>query len=253
MPVDDPSRIRALVPALVDALRGFCRTHHVSNDELHTALDFLVRVGSAGEMILLSDVLWLSILVDEQTHAAGEGEAQSNVAGPLHRAGAPLRTVLSHGPDDGEPFEVTVETVDCASGAPLAGVEIDVWQPAKNGRYDCDDPAQPEWNLRGRARTGGDGRVTFRTVFPGAYEVPKDGPVGELLRALGRPAFRPAHVHLKLAREGYRPLTTIAYFAGDPHLASDVIRSVKASQVNDIRRDGGRAFAALRYPLAAVR
>jgi len=251
--MDDPSRIRALLPALVDTLRTFCRTHHLRNDELHTTLDFLVRVGRAGEMILLSDVLWLSILVDEQTHAAAEGEAQSNVAGPLYRAGAPFRTVLSHGLDDGEPFEVTVETVDCSRGTAIAGVEVDLWQPATNGRYDCDDPAQPEWNLRGRAHTGTDGRVTFHTVFPGAYEVPKDGPVGELLRALGRPAFRPAHIHLKLTREGYRPLTTIAYFGGDPHLASDVIRSVKPSQVNDVRRDGGRAFAALRYPLAAVR
>jgi hydroxyquinol 1,2-dioxygenase len=250
--MDDPSRIRALVPALADTLRTFCRSHEVRNEELHTALDFLVRVGRADEMILLSDVLWLSILVDEQTHAAGPGEAQSNVAGPLHRVGAPLRTDLSHGPDDGEPFEVTIETVDCANGAPLAAVEVDLWQPARNGRYDCDDPAQPEWNLRGRAHTGTDGRVTFHTVFPGAYEVPKDGPVGELLRALGRPAFRPAHVHVKLARAGYKPLTTIAYFAGDTHLASDVIRSVKPSQVNDVRREGGRAFAALRYPLAAV-
>jgi catechol 1,2-dioxygenase len=251
--MDSTTRVRDLVPALMSTLHAFCRSHAVTNDELHAALDFLVRVGRADEMILLSDVLWLSVLVDAQTHAPAPGEAESNVLGPFYRPGAPVRTELSHGADDGEPFELTIETVDNATGAPIAGTEIDIWQTARNGKYDFQDPDQPEWNLRGRARTGANGHVTFRTVFPGAYEIPKDGPVGALLGMLGRGVARPAHLHLLVTHERYRPLTTLAYFTGDPLLDSDVIRSVKPSQVHEARREGGRAHAALRYRLAPRR
>jgi len=244
--------VATLVPALMETLHGFCRTHRVQNDELYAALGFLGRTAAADEMILLSDVLWVSVLVDELTHGASGGEAESNVPGPLYRPGAPLRTRLCRGPEDGEPFHVTVEAVDATTQSPLGGVEVDVWQPDGRGKYDVQDPTQPPGNLRGRANTGADGRVAFDTVYPGAYEVPKDGPVGELLKALGRPAFRPAHIHFKLSCAGYKPVTTIAYFADDPHLRTDVIRSVKPSQVNPVARDGGRLSAELRFPLRAL-
>src|SRR6266496_1668582 len=110
------SRVRELVPAFMTALRTLCRDHHIVNDELYAALDFLTRVGRADEMVLLSDVLWLSVLIDSQTNAGGIGVAESNVRGPFHRDGAPVRTELSHGPADGEPFVVTIETLDAVTG-----------------------------------------------------------------------------------------------------------------------------------------
>jgi len=58
--------------------------------------------------------------------------------------------------------------------------------------------------------------------------------------ALGRHAFRPAHLHVKATAAGYRPLTTMVYFEGDPWLGSDAIGGVKDSLVVPIKRQDGR-------------
>jgi len=47
-----------------------------------------------------------------------------------------------------------------------------------------------------------DGRFWFRTVLPSFYPIPTDGPVGELLIATGRHAFRPAHIHFIVEAPG---------------------------------------------------
>src|SRR5262249_54830556 len=65
------------------------------------------------------------------------------------------------------------------------------------------------------------------TVVPAPYEIPKDGPTGTLLNALGRQFFRPAHLHLKLRHPGYQPITSQLYFEGDRYLASDVANAVR--------------------------
>src|SRR5436190_241062 len=97
-------------------------------------------------------------------------------------------------------------------------------------------PASGEFRLRGRLAAGRDGAYEFRTVVPPPYEIPKDGPVGELLRALGRHAFRPAHLHLKVDPPGYRPLTTMVFFEGGEYLDSDAIGAVKRSLVTKLER-----------------
>ena len=90
--------------------------------------------------------------------------------------------------------------------------------------------------------TDTDGRYAFRTVVPPPYEIPKDGAVGALLRQLGRHAYRPAHLHLKVTADGYTPLTTMVYFADDPYLDSDTIGAVKDPLVlrSDRRDDAER-------------
>ncbi len=55
--------------------------------------------------------------------------------------------------------------------------------------------------------TEGDGQYSFRTLKPGWYQ------------ALG--AYRPAHVHFKVWKEGVELLTTQMYFLGDPFLKAD--------------------------------
>jgi catechol 1,2-dioxygenase len=88
---------------------------------------------------------------------------------------------------------------------------------------------QPDFNLRGVYRTGPDGVYWFRGVKPKFYPIPDDGPVGQLLRALGRHPYRPAHLHYMIEAEGYDPLITHIFDPDDPYIASDAVFGVKES------------------------
>lgn len=58
--------------------------------------------------------------------------------------------------------------------------------------------------------------------------------MGDLLKAAGRPPMRPAHLHFKVAAEGYRTLITHIFLAGDQYLANDAVFGVKESLIVDI-------------------
>ena len=64
------------------------------------------------------------------------------------------------------------------------------------GLYEQQDPKQKEHNLRGKFRTGEDGRYGYYCLRPTPYPVPDDGPAGELLGLMDRHPYRPAHIHI---------------------------------------------------------
>jgi protocatechuate 3,4-dioxygenase beta subunit len=84
--------------------------------------------------------------------------------------------------------------------------------------------------------TDANGAFRFRAVLPVSYSIPGDGPVGAMLSALGRHTMRPAHLHFKLDVEGFVPLTTAIYVAGDPYLHGDAVFGVKPSLIGDFVR-----------------
>lgn len=86
--------------------------------------------------------------------------------------------------------------VDSATGAPVEGVMIDVWEASTNGLYEQQDPGQEDCNLRGRFKTDGNGEYAFYCLKPTPYPVPSDGPAGKILQMLDRHPMRPAHIHL---------------------------------------------------------
>jgi protocatechuate 3,4-dioxygenase beta subunit len=88
-------------------------------------------------------------------------------------------------------------------------------------------------NLRGKFRTDSEGRYSFVGIKPVSYAIPDDGPVGQLLRALGRHPFRPAHIHLLISADGFVPVTTHLFVKGDPYLDSDAVFGTKNSLVVD--------------------
>ena len=149
----------------------------------------------------------------------------------------------------GEPLLVHGRVLD-EGGKPVAGAQLDFWQAAVNGKYWQQDPAQDPHNLRFRMTTGDDGVYAFTTVQPAPYSVPYDGPVGDLLRAGGRHAWRPAHFHFIVGAAGFRPLTTEVFFAGDPYLDGDAIFGVRESLVVTVAPNTDAALAK-RYNLAA--
>lgn len=135
--------------------------------------------------------------------------------------------------------------VRSSGGTPLPGATIDVWQANADGFYDVQQPGvQPDRNLRGLFTTDDEGRFWFRTIVPSDYPIPDDGPVGRLLAATGRHAYRPAHVHFIVAADGHRPVTTHAFVADSPYLDSDVVFGVKQSLVREFTEVDDAARAA---------
>jgi protocatechuate 3,4-dioxygenase beta subunit len=200
------------------------------------------------EFILLSDVLGVSMLVDALGHRDHAGATDTTVLGPFyvgeHRPmanGADLAAGLA-----GDPLEVDLIVRDVATGAPIAGATLDVWQADADGLYDSQKPGYTldTPSLRGRFTTDAVGRSWFRTITPCSYPIPTDGPVGELLAAARRLPMRPAHIHFLITAPGKQPLVTHVFVAGDRHLASDAVFGVKPSLVAPI--EAGRlvyAFA----------
>jgi catechol 1,2-dioxygenase len=229
----DP-RLRQVMEVIVRHLHAAVKEIEPTQDEWMKAILFLTETGHTcndwrQEFILLSDTLGVSMLVDAINNRKPSGASPSTVLGPFHVTGAPE---LPMGADickdgKGEPMRVSGRILDTA-GRPVAGARIDVWQANDEGLYDVQQKGiQPDFNLRGVFRTGADGRYWFRGVKPKYYPIPDDGPVGKLLRALGRHPYRPAHLHYIVEAEGFAPLVTHIFDPDDPYIDSDAVFGVK--------------------------
>ncbi|GAB2852624.1 hydroxyquinol 1,2-dioxygenase [Streptomyces deserti] len=235
----DP-RLRELLTALVRHLHAFARETRLTREEWERAIGFLTETGQActdtrQEFILLSDVLGLSMLIEELQGEAAPGATESTVLGPFHMTESPVRDLgasidLVGG---GEPCVVDGRVLS-DDGAPLPGAVVDVWQANGEGFYDVQQPrVQPPGNGRGLFTADAEGRFWFRTCVPSPYPIPVDGPVGTLLKATGRHPYRPAHIHFIVSAEGHLPVTTHVFVAGGEYLDSDAVFAVRESLVQD--------------------
>lgn len=233
------TRLTLIVDDLESLLLGFLRKHRITHDEYRLATQLLIDTVKAGEASLLYDVF----LEAEATAIGSEGCSGTPEAleGPFYLAGAPLLaapfSLPQRADEAGDPllFHGRVLGTD---GRPLAQAELDVWQADAQGVYSNIHPGVPAWNLRGRLFTDAQGRFELRSIVPPPYEIPKDGPTGQLLRGIGRHFFRPAHLHVKLRHAGHAELTTQLYFEGDPYLASDVAKGVRDGLVLPLEKTG---------------
>jgi hydroxyquinol 1,2-dioxygenase len=229
-------RLRLLLQRLVRHLHDFAVEVQLTEEEWAAAVAFLTAAGQTcsperQELILLSDVLGLSMLVDRVHHDAPGQVTESTVLGPFYVPGSPTRPMgasVVEQEGSGDPTLVS-GTVRDEAGAPVDGAVIDVWQNASNRKYAVQDVSQPAGNLRGRFRTGADGRFWFWSVRPTDYPIPDDGPVGRLLRASGRHPWRPAHLHLIVTAPGRRGVATHFFDDRSPYLGSDAVFGVKPS------------------------
>ena len=264
------ARLAYLLRALVSHAHAFVREARPTPDEWSAAVGFLVRVGQTctdqrNECLLLSDMLGLTSAVDEIDFPGIAGATPSSVEGPFHAA-SPRRANgdwLAHGPErargDLLVFRGRVTDIE---GRPLPGAIVDVWHADDHGRYDSQDRRQPAGNLRGLFTTDARGEYWFKSVVPSSYPVPTDGPVGALLRAMGRHPMRPAHIHLRASAAGHRAVTTHAFIAGDKYLESDAAFAVKddlivtATRIDDDRvaatRDVTSPFYEIQFEIHLV-
>jgi protocatechuate 3,4-dioxygenase beta subunit len=231
-------RLAEVMTSLVKHLHAFAKDVELTQDEWAVAIDFLTRTGqmcdgNRQEFILLSDVLGLSMLVDAINHRRPSGATENTVLGPFHVVGAPEYPMGTNISLDGKGesclFTGHVRNIE---GKPVEGARIDVWCDNAEGFYDVQQPdIQPKWNNRGIFVTGADGAYSFRGIRPVAYPIPDDGPVGQMLGALGRHPNRPAHMHFLVTAPGHEPIVTHTFVEGDKWLTSDAVFGVKASLV----------------------
>ena len=106
-----------------------------------------------------------------------------------------------------------------------------MWSGDGEGIYDMQIGEGTEMRLRGRFMTDADGRYRYWSIKPYYYPVPSDGPVGDMLRAMGRHPNRPGHIHMMVYRDGYVPVTTHLFAHDSPYLDSDAVFGVRDSLI----------------------
>jgi len=99
--------------------------------------------------------------------------------------------------------------------------DCSVWETDGDGFYDVQYVEGQGPDCRGRLYTREDGTYDFVAIKPVSYPISNDGPVGELLRALGRHWMRPAHMHFMLYHPEYNKLVTALYTKDDKYVTSD--------------------------------
>lgn len=243
----DP-RFKQVLTSLVTHLHDFIREVKLTEKEWIEAIQFLTDVGKTctekrQEFILLSDTLGVSILTISLNHPPERGSAESTVLGPYYWEGAPERPLGSNLAEGvkGDPTFYSGRVLD-VEGRPIAGALLDIWSGDGEGNYDMQIPGETEMRARGKIHTDAEGRYLFRSIRPNYYPVPTDGPVGRMLRAMGRHPYRPGHIHMVVSAAGYEPVTTHLFVADSPYLDSDAVFGTKDSLVVKFERcSPGRA------------
>ncbi|CAK5273525.1 unnamed protein product [Mycena citricolor] len=168
-------------------------------------------------------------------HAKPPGATESTVLGPFFTTDAMDfengESIASEG--KGEYMWVEGKVLD-TKGNPIPNCIIDTWETDSDGLYDTQYSNRGRPDCRGRLRTTDDGSFFYRAVVPVSYPIPSDGPVGNLLDALGRHVFRPSHLHMMLEAPGFEKLITALYPSGDPYLQSDAVFGVKSSLIENL-------------------
>ena len=236
-------RFKQLVTSLVKHVHAFAREVELTEEEWFEGIKFLTATGQKcddkrQEFILLSDVLGLSMMVVALNHKTAPGATEATVLGPFFAHGAPE---FEYGADlrqgatlKGEDTWVTGRILS-TDGKPVANATLDIWQAKADGIYDVQEP-DSEFELRGRVKANAKGEYAFKTYKPKFYGVPTDGPVGELLRAMGRHPMRPAHMHAIVSAPGYQQVITHIFVEGDPYLDSDAVFAVKDSLIGKYKK-----------------
>ncbi len=236
------TRLAFLLDKFVEHLHDYVRETNLTHAEWLGALNFLYDCGQIStpdrhEFILLSDVLGFSAVVD-MVNTKGGGTEFSNL-GPFYLPDAPEMKLGADLSGDREGVVVLVSgVVRDTLGNPLPGATVDTWQSDGSGMYPIQDSAQNKYDMRGKFTADDQGRYYYTTLLPKSYTVPYDGPVGRLLRATDRHAWRSKHFHYMIGAPGMRPIVTEVFFEGDEYLESDAVFGVRRSLIAKLVRMG---------------
>ncbi len=259
---EDGSRFKFLMETFIEHLHDYTREVGLTHAEWIRILNFLYDCGQIStperhEYILLSDVLGFSALVDMINTKGGATEG-SNL-GPFYLENAPRKNLGDDLSDGREGVTVLVHgTVTDILHKPLPGAVIDTWQADATGTYPIQEQAQGQdkFDLRGIFTADGLGRYWYTTVLPKPYTVPYDGPVGKLLRAGNRHAWRASHLHYIIRAAGMRSITTEVFFENTEYIDNDAVFGVRKSliaKVEPARKAAELGLTTVKKPDAVCR
>jgi hydroxyquinol 1,2-dioxygenase len=244
--IPDP-RLREVMQSAIKHLHGFVSDVKPTGAEWFKAIQFLTAIGhkcddKRQEFILASDVMGVSMLIDDINNRRVEGATPSTVEGPFHIPDAPE---VAHGADmakgaPGIPCFVS-GTVRGLNGEPVGGAILDLWQTDGEGLYEEQRRTAEPW-MRGVYRSKPDGSYSIRTVAPISYTIPMDGPIGAFFGRTTMSHMRPAHIHFAISAPGYHGVVTHLFQKGDEYIENDVVYGVKAPLVVAfVKRPPGKA------------
>ncbi|GJJ13846.1 hypothetical protein Clacol_008103 [Clathrus columnatus] len=236
-------RTKEVFRSLITHLHAFARETNLTHAEWANAIQLLTRAGkestpNKNEFVLLSDCMGLSALVDELEHPKPPGCTDSCEEGPFFTTDAPE---VPSGSDISGPntigermfFQATIKNT---KGEGIPGAKADVWQADGEGMYDVQYPNRNDGVADDRATiiAESNGQFCYRGRLPVAYPIPNDGPIGDVLRALGRHPHRSSHLHFLITAPGYDSLTTAVYPSHSPFLGTDPVFATKKSLICDL-------------------
>lgn len=122
-------------------------------------------------------------LVDDITNkllvGADYETTKTAILGPFFQKDSPPTpndaSIIKTMPSDGEVTYMHGIVQDAATGQPIEGIAIDIWQCSTNGLYEQQDPQQADFNLRGKLTTDKNGYYGVYCLRPVPYPVPDDG------------------------------------------------------------------------------
>ncbi|MDB5632388.1 MAG: intradiol ring-cleavage dioxygenase [Tardiphaga sp.] len=173
-------RLRQIMLSLVSHLHDFVRDVRLTEEEFRDAAAILNEMGqltteSHNETVLMAGSLGVSSLVCLLNNGDnGTTETSQSLLGPFWRLNSPRvenggSIVRSETPG---PALFMAAVVHDKSGAPIPDAEVDIWHSSPVGLYENQDPAQENFNLRGKFKTDAAGKFWFRSVKPAGYPIP---------------------------------------------------------------------------------
>ena len=120
--------------------------------------------------------------------------APEQTEGPYYIAGEPNRSDVTEG-RPGVPLRLELTVALAANCAPVSGAIVEIWHADAGGDYSgFGGGASSRRFLRGAQTAGTDGKVVFRTIYPGWYQ------------------GRAVHIHVKVHAGGSTVHTGQLYF-----------------------------------------
>jgi protocatechuate 3,4-dioxygenase beta subunit len=252
--------LQSFMVSFIEHLHKLVRETRPTHADWRRTMEFLTEVGHASdgrrqEWVLLSDLLGVTALIEEINTRRPKGATPNTVRGPFYRADAPRLALDANISLDGVgPALAVTGHVRDLDGQPVPGATIETWQANNEGFYENQQPdQQPEFNLRGVFTADAKGDFRYRTVRPGGYAVPCDGPVGQMLGGLGFPLRRPAHLHFLIKADGFETISTHVYDSGDPDLGQDALFGVKEELIGEFKTSGKGGSSMLEFTFVMVR